>query len=254
MFTEITKEFERISNKGWIKGINNNTNSVGLTFEKELGKTTDSLIFPDYHGIEIKCTTRFSKFPIGLFSHGLDGPYLFEMNYLLEKYGKKDFKYKSKNVLNVELKYNQYVEYNNYFYKLIINQNKIIIKIYDKNKNYIDEAYVMLESIKNHLDIKLSYMLLVKASKKIENNNYYFRYYQALCYKLKSFNTFIKMIKENLLTIKLVGRLARSGTQEGKQKNKNLAFYLSKDNINELFSLVKTIDIDKIQFRKNYFM
>ena len=49
MFTEITKEFERISNKGWIKGINNNTNSVGLTFEKELGKTTDSLIFPDYH-------------------------------------------------------------------------------------------------------------------------------------------------------------------------------------------------------------
>ena len=62
------------------------------------------------------------------------------------------------------------------------------------------------------------------------------------------------MIKANLLTIKLVGRLARSGTQEGKQKNKNLAFYLSKDNINELFSLVKTIDTDKIQFRKNYFM
>ena len=62
------------------------------------------------------------------------------------------------------------------------------------------------------------------------------------------------MIKANLLTIKIVGRLARSGTQEGKQKNKNLAFYLSKDNINELFSLVKTIDTDKIQFRKNYFM
>ena len=58
VFTEITKEFERISNKGWIKGINNNTNSVGLTFEKELGKTTDSLIFPDYHGIEIKRTAR----------------------------------------------------------------------------------------------------------------------------------------------------------------------------------------------------
>ena len=136
-----------------------------------------------------------------------------------------------------------------------LENSKLIITITLTTPSKIRKINNEYRQIDRATDV-LSFPMFEKSEldKKIENNDYYFRYYQALCYKLKSFNTFIKMIKANLLTIKIVGRLARSGTQEGKQKNKNLAFYLSKDNINELFSLVKTIDTDKIQFRKNYFM
>ena len=43
----ITK-FLKIAEKGYIKGINNSDNSVGLTFEDELGKSPDSSFLPDY--------------------------------------------------------------------------------------------------------------------------------------------------------------------------------------------------------------
>ena len=44
------------------------------------------MFFPDYYGIEIKCTTRFSNYPISLFSLAFDGTYLYQMNLLLQKY------------------------------------------------------------------------------------------------------------------------------------------------------------------------
>lgn len=71
---DLVSKFKEIHKKGYIKGVNNSTNSVGLTFEKELGKKPDSSYLPDYNGIEIKCTTRFSRFPISLFSKSFDGP------------------------------------------------------------------------------------------------------------------------------------------------------------------------------------
>ena len=69
----------------WIKGINNSTNSVGLTFESLINKIPDSMYFPDYYGIEIKCSQRFSRYPLNLFSLSFDGPELYEMNRLLKK-------------------------------------------------------------------------------------------------------------------------------------------------------------------------
>ena len=66
--------------------MNNFTSAVGNTFEKEIKKTPDSTFFPDYYGIEIKCTTRFSNYPISLFSLAFDGTYLYQMNLLLQKY------------------------------------------------------------------------------------------------------------------------------------------------------------------------
>lgn len=70
---ELIKKFKEIAEKRWIKGVNNSTNSVGLTFESLLSKNPDSMYFPDYHGIEIKCSQRFSRYPINLFSLAFDG-------------------------------------------------------------------------------------------------------------------------------------------------------------------------------------
>ena len=44
------------------------------------------MFFPDYQGIEIKCTTRFSRYPISLFSKSFDDPSFFEMNRLINIY------------------------------------------------------------------------------------------------------------------------------------------------------------------------
>ena len=82
-FNNIISKFKEINEKGYIKGINNNLiNSGGLTFESLLDKKADSMFFPDYNNIEIKCKQRFSRYDINLFSISFDGPELFESNYL----------------------------------------------------------------------------------------------------------------------------------------------------------------------------
>ena len=95
-YNNLMKEFNEISKTKWIKGINNFTNAAGLTFESLLNKEADSLFFPDYQGIEIKCTQRFSNYPITLFSSTFDGPSLYEMNRILNQYGKNDIIYRGK--------------------------------------------------------------------------------------------------------------------------------------------------------------
>lgn len=77
----LINNFKKIAKKGWIPSVNKNINGVGLTFEKLL-----NMFFPDYQGIEIKCTTGFSRYPISPFSKSFDGPSFFEMNRLINTY------------------------------------------------------------------------------------------------------------------------------------------------------------------------
>lgn len=61
-FINLLEEFKKISYKGYIRGVRQSYGSIGLTFERELGKSPDSLYYPDYGEIEIKCTSRFSHY------------------------------------------------------------------------------------------------------------------------------------------------------------------------------------------------
>jgi len=124
-----------ISEKKWVKGINNSNNSVGLTFEALLNKNPDSMYFPDYYGIEIKCSQRFSRYPITLFSLSFDGPGLYEMNRLITTYGQIDIQYNEKYQFQGLICTNKYTQINNNYFKLKIDKknNKIIIGIYDLN-------------------------------------------------------------------------------------------------------------------------
>ena len=159
-YNSLIKEFETISSKKRIKGINNFTNSTGLTFESLLNKKSDSMFFPDYYGIEIKCTQRFSRYPITLFSCAFDGRSLYEMNRLLIKYGKSDVIYRDKKQLNATLSSKKKVPvYNKYYFKLAISNEdkKLYIAVYDiYNKLIEKESVINFETLESRLKIKLS--------------------------------------------------------------------------------------------------
>ena len=94
---ELKRKFDLISQKGYIKGIYNNTSSSGRTFEKELGLSMNKKCEPDYNGIEIKTRRTYSKSLITLFSVVPDGKDKLEINRITNTYGypyKKDKKYK----------------------------------------------------------------------------------------------------------------------------------------------------------------
>ena len=206
------------------------------------------MYFPDYKGIEIKCTQRFSRYPITLFSLSFDGPSLFEMNEILKKYGKNDFFYKDKKQLNVTLNCKNNILVNNkYYFKLEVSdfEKRIYLLIFDKTNKLIERnSYIEFETLKKRLELKLSLLALVFASKKLINNHPYFRYYKITIYKLLSFENFIDLIKKNIIIISLVGRVSRSGLEAGRQRNKNLVFQIDKNNISKLFKTIETYNND----------
>ena len=236
---KLTKKFIEISKKGWIKGVNNSTNSVGLTFEKLLDKNPDSMYLPDYDGIEIKCSQRFSRYPISLFSLSFDGPELYEMNRLLKTYGIIDEKYNQRYQLQGFISSTEYRKINNNYFKLKIDKEnkKILIGVYDLNYQIIEEkTYIEFDTIKTRLELKLSKLAVVYASKKTIDYNAYFRYYKIAIYSLKSFDIFLELLEKNYIKTALVGRVSRSGLEEGRQRNRNIVFSIQKENIKLLFT------------------
>ena len=239
-FDDIMHLFMNISSKGYVKAINNNPyNSCGLTFEHLLNINTNCSIFPDYKEIEIKTSTRFSNFPVSLFSSTFIGYHEYESDYILSNYGIYDKVYKDRKVFNVALKYNKLVEYGDYYFELKMVEDGIVTYVYDKNESLIDKiGYLDFDTIKTRAEMKVKKMVLIKASKKKENNDLFYRYYQIDCYVLKEFEKFITAIKNGDLKLSISLRFDRSSNLLGKNRNKGLIFAIKKDGISSIFKLV----------------
>ena len=162
--------------------------------------------------------------------------------------------YKDKKQLNVTLNCKNNILVNNkYYFKLEVSdfEKRIYLLIFDKTNKLIERnSYIEFETLKKRLELKLSLLALVFASKKLINNHPYFRYYKITIYKLLSFENFIDLIKKNIIIISLVGRVSRSGLEAGRQRNKNLVFQIDKNNISKLFKTIETYNNDLISNNK----
>jgi len=246
--TMLIKEFERISNKGWIKSISKSFGSIGLTFEKELGKRADSMYFPDYYGIEVKCTSRFSRYPLYLFTLAFDGPTFPEIDRIVDKYGWYDKDYHDKKVIFAKIYYNfKNIINEKYKFKLDFDDSKekLYLCVYNLEDELIEKkSFVYIESIYNHLKIKLSTLAIVYASIKKINNEKYFRYYKMNLYKIISFEKFIELLEKDIIKVSLISRMNKSGVDAGKYRNKNLVFQIDKNKIETLFTKIKSCSND----------
>ena len=245
-FRNLITKFKEINQKKYIKGINNHLiNSAGLTLESLLGKKADSMFFPDYEGIEIKCTQRYSHYPIGLFSLSFDGPELFETNYILKKYGYKDYIFFGYKKLISTLKYKEKLLIGKYFFELDIDEDnkRLFLNIYNKKQKFLEKrGFIDFDTIDQRLKIKLNNLCIIYASKKNIDNNLYFRYYKIECYILKDFETFIKLIKDSTIVLTIMLRFSRNTNTLGKNKNKGIIFAIKKDKINDLFKKIYSFE------------
>ena len=247
-YDNLLKKFREISRKKWVKSVNHNHGGVGVTFEKELNKKSDALFFPDYEGIELKCTTRYSKYPLYLFTLAFDGPVFPEIDRLGDLYGYPDSDFLDKKVLFTKLSVKKtYVVNKKYNFKLELNreEEKLYLKVLDIDNNLIEmKSFVYLKSIYNHLMIKLNKLAIIKAYKKVIDGEDYFRYYQISIYELYTFEKFIELLESGYIIVDLIARLNKSGVDKGRYRNKNLVFSIRKIDVDKLFNKVYEYNAD----------
>lgn len=107
-----------------------------------------------------------------------------------------------------------------------------------------EEAYIDFATIKTKLSIKLNSLALVKASKKIINQKQHHRYYQTTIYQLISFDKFIDLLKRDIIKTRIELDVTKSGSEQGRQRNKNIIFLIDKSNPNLLYNTIYTKKYD----------
>lgn len=238
-------EFIKVSKKGWVKSTADGWGSIGLTFEHEIGKSPDSKYLPDFDDIELKCSSRFSRYPMYLFAIAFDSREN-EIIRLANKYGFNDPDYPDKKVLfrkvdNAIVAGNKY----NFFLRVDRANEKVYLDVYSNDGDLLDNsAYITFESLKKHFETKLKKIAYIKASKKVVDEVMYYRYYQMKMYNSKDFNTFLNLIDNNMLVINLVARVNKCGEDKGRYKNKSIVFAIRKDNLDKLFDCYYDYNLD----------
>lgn len=252
---QLLQEFKRISKKGFIRGVNKGFGSIGLTFERELGKSPDSMYFPDYKSIEIKCTSRFSHYPLYLFTVAFDGPEENEILRIANLYGYPDKDFPDKKVIFTKLDC-KYFSSINKKYNLILKydekEEKLFLCVYDKNRKLLEQrSYIYIETILNHLKLKIQNLALIYASQKKEKTCNFYRFYRIVFYKIKSKEQFLNLLIDGIIKVSLVSRISKSGSDRGRYRNKNLEFGISKDDLLELFDKVYDYNVDYLNNHNN---
>lgn len=240
--TELKTKFNDIKSKGYIKSINNNRNSSGLTLEKCLESTGGDICIPDFKDIEIKCISIYSTSNLNLFSSSPDGKYILPTQWLSENYGYPDSKYKDIKILQCKLDTTLSKIGNYYYFAITIDKEKkkIFLNVYDINKKFINNyIYWDFDSIEEKLLRKLSLMAIIKSKKKENTGNIYYSYIDMKLYKLKDFETFLNLIEKNIVKICIKTGIYRSGPKKGNFHDHGTSFEIAQNDISKLFDTIK---------------
>lgn len=246
-FKKIISAFDEVSSKGFISGVGKSWGNIGLTFENAIGKSPDSNYAPDFDGVEIKCSTRYSHYPVYLFTLAFENMEN-EVIRLAEKYGHSDTDFPDKKVLYKRVT-NSIVAGSKYsfFFDIDRNENRIYLAVFSNKGELIErKAYINFSTLKEHLETKLKKLAYIKASKMNINGENHYRYYYLALYKLKNFETFLTLIEKNIIVIDIISRISKSGEDRGRYRNKNVEFAISEECLEELFDCVYKKDEEKI--------
>lgn len=238
-FVKLNKEFERIKEKGYIKGIYNSSSSIGRTFENELGLSMNKEEIPDYNGIEIKTRRTYSKSLITLFNAVPDGEQPLEIARLKDTYGYPYYKDRNYKCLYAEVYANKLNISGRYYqYKIDVDRadEKVYLCVYNMSSKLIErKVYWSFDYLQQKLQNKLSYLALVHAWTKTIDNWNYFKYYKIDFYKLKSFNKFIDLLEKGKIRLSLKVDIYLDKANYGKMYDHGCSFSISEENIEKLF-------------------
>jgi len=244
---ELEKKFREIKKQGWIAAKVNGTGSVGITFEKLLGKESENFEIPDYGKIEIKTKRKNSIYKTTLF-HATPDNNFFETIRLCKQYGYPDQTFPKYNILNVSSCATKKVTVARK-YKFLIKVHKINKRVYllifDKKNNLLEKQVSWsFEMLEEKLSRKLKILAFIKAKKKVINSIEHFYYDEISFYELKDFDTFIKLIENGKIIITFQIGIFKKGPFLGKTHDHGTGFSIAEEDLELLY---QKIEINKIK-------
>lgn len=243
---KLLKEFYLIQCRGWVKSTGAGKSAAGTTLEHFLGKQEDALPLPDYLGIELKTKLITSKYDVRLFSAVLDN----EPDLMNKLWKMCSWKYTKNGGMRALYDNFNAIQYSNthrkYAFKMHVNYEKECVELllynnWDRKKVNIDMSWSFNE-LKQRLKVKLSYMALVHAKKFVnkETKEEKFKYLDMTIYKLKSFDVFLRLIEQGIISVDLKMYLYKDAERQNKFRNRETTFCISQENIPLLFEKVDT--------------
>lgn len=239
----LKSKFKEIAKKGWIKSDKIDCATFGITFEKLIGIPTNGFEIPDFGSIEIKTKCKSKYKYISLFNCVPTGPYYHEVERIRDLFGYPDPKLKEYKIFNGDIFCNKIRKIGNQFYfKLNIyrSKKKITLRVYDKQKNIIEEsAYWDFDILKEKFIRKLTYLALVSVDKKTINGLTLFKYNTLNFYKSKDFSTFINLLENGFIKVTFKLGIFRNGKRFGKIHDRGVSFSIEEQNVNKLFDYIE---------------
>jgi len=213
----------KIRCRNWILCEEKGNGAVGIKLEKLLGKKSDRYILPDYKGIEIK-TKSSNKYGIHLFSCAFDNKPN-EIKRLLKIFNTES--------IHLRINTKKGILINDMYIKIYIDNNRNALRLIifkGSPRKYFTEMSWSFNELKNRLENKISYLVLVYAKSKMNNNKWYVKYYEWEFYKLINFNAFLNCIRNGYITINFnISNYIDKGT----------SFELETNKIEEIFRKIK---------------
>lgn len=236
---ELKERFNKVSKMDWIKQGEKNYVNHGCILEKLLGVNASYFEIPDFEGIEIKAKKLFSKSCIKLFNATPDGEGLFEIKRLRDTYGYPDAKKSGMKVLNISVNTNNFLPIGtNYLFRLEVNKDdkKIFLNIYERSNGLIDnQTSWSFEMLEEKLLRKLQILALVDVLHKKSNGTEYYKYTNISFYKLKSFDSFIKLIENGKIIITFKISVFRNGKRIGQTHDHGTSFEIKEEYLKDLY-------------------
>jgi hypothetical protein len=238
---KIEAEFNRIKSLGFIKSNRAGNTGIGKTFEDYLGVEENNLKDPDFEGFEVKSKRTLSNSLTTLITQSPTSPR--GINAVL----RKRFGYETEGIVHKELRTTpNYGRYNNckdsFGFKLEINERCERVGLHIKNLKTedieMDNIYWSFDNLRDAINVKLTNLFLVKASKRDLDDGEYFRFEEATVYfGGGDFDKFLSFIREGKIKVDI-----RLGSYEnGEPHDHGTAFRINAKHLSELYC--ETVEI-----------
>jgi len=237
MFKEIK---DKVITNEWVVSKARGRGAVGITLESILGKSVENFELPDYNGVELKAKCSKRETHVTLFSATPDS-YLFEIKRLQKEYGYPDGELPQFNIFNMSVYGNRRVKLNNHYFKLFVDykNKKVILRIYDNQFQIVDEFVSWsFDLLKEKLERKLKYLVLVHANRKFELNEVYFKYKDIKFYELESFEKFLYLIENGIVKVTFKVGVYKKNYRYGEVYDHGTSFSIDEQDMSKLFNQI----------------